>query len=187
MSDDSQKPVTVVVTRVVRPNKEDEFARWADEVDSAAARFDGHLGGVRLHDAQGMNHLIYQFDSEEHLKAWEASPRRRELLREGDQYSKPERSTSQGLHTWFDIPGSSVSQRWKNFLLTWAAAYPILLVLNLGLTALVPQLPRPLSLGITSGILTAVLTWVVLPKLTRRARPWLLHGAKPDPAERPDQ
>jgi antibiotic biosynthesis monooxygenase (ABM) superfamily enzyme len=70
-------PVTVVVTRVVRPSKVDEFARWADKVDSAAARFDGHPGGVRLHDAQGMNHLIYQFDSQEHLKAWEASPRRR--------------------------------------------------------------------------------------------------------------
>jgi antibiotic biosynthesis monooxygenase (ABM) superfamily enzyme len=53
MSDDSQKPVTVVVTSVVRPGKEDEFTRWADEVASAAARFDGHLSGVRLHDAQG--------------------------------------------------------------------------------------------------------------------------------------
>jgi antibiotic biosynthesis monooxygenase (ABM) superfamily enzyme len=53
MSDDSQKPVTVVATSVVRPSKKDEFTRWADEVDSAAARLDGPLSGVCLHDAQG--------------------------------------------------------------------------------------------------------------------------------------
>ena len=66
-------PVTMVVTRVVRPGKEDEFVSWADDIDTAVARFPGHLAAVRLHAGEGLNHLIYQFDSPEHLHAWEVS------------------------------------------------------------------------------------------------------------------
>jgi hypothetical protein len=69
VSDPAGGAVTVVVTRVVHPGREREFAAWADEVDRAAAGFAGHLGGVRLHDNQGLHHLVYRFDSERHLAA----------------------------------------------------------------------------------------------------------------------
>ena len=128
-----------------------------------------------------------QFDSAPHLRAWEDSPRRRELLERGDHLSKQERSTFPGLDNWFQIPSQSDSPRWKNFLLTWAAAYPSLLLLSLGLSAVAPQLPRALALAITSGILTALLTWVILPRLNRQARRWLLRGASADPTARPHQ
>jgi antibiotic biosynthesis monooxygenase (ABM) superfamily enzyme len=70
-------------------------------------------------------------------------------------------------------------------VLTWAAAYPTLLVVNLVLNAALPELPHAVLLLITSGILVTLLTWVILPRLNRRARPWLLRGASPDPADRP--
>ncbi|MGA8117394.1 MAG: hypothetical protein WCA46_27475 [Actinocatenispora sp.] len=183
-SSDDDEPVTVTVTRVVRPGKEREFARWADEVDSAAARFDGHLGGIRLHDAQGVNHLVYRFDSAANLHAWEESTVRSELIEQGDRVSDPRRSTVSGLDNWFHVPGPTAAQRWKTFLLTWVAAYPILLLISTGLGAVAPWLPRPVALAVTSGTLTALLTWVVLPRLTRQARPWLLRGARADPAGR---
>ncbi|HEY7597486.1 MAG TPA: hypothetical protein VH969_30355 [Actinophytocola sp.] len=177
----SEEPVTVAVTRVIRPGKEQEFAEWADEVDKAAAEFDGHLGGIRLHDAQGMNHLVYQFDSEPNLKAWEESPQRRNLIARGDRISERGATSASGLHNWFNISGES--PKWKAFLLTWAAAYPTLLLVSMGLMAVLPQLPRFVLLAITSGILTALLTWVILPRVNRQARPWLLRGAHPSPTE----
>ncbi len=75
--------MTVVVTRVLRPGKEREFLAWADEMDQAASRSSGHVGGVRLHDDQGLNHLVYQFDTPEHLRAWEESDERHALLARG--------------------------------------------------------------------------------------------------------
>jgi antibiotic biosynthesis monooxygenase (ABM) superfamily enzyme len=182
---DGDGPVTTVATWVVRPGKEREFARWAQEIDRAVAEFDGHLGGVRLHDARGMNHLIYQFDSASHLRAWEESPRRAELLRRGDRLSEERRTTVSGLDTWFDVPGPDASRRWKTFLLTWVAAYPTLLIFSTAVSLVAPDLPRPVMLAITSTILTALLTWVILPLLTREARPWLLRGARSDPTRRP--
>jgi antibiotic biosynthesis monooxygenase (ABM) superfamily enzyme len=177
--------VTVVVTRVVHPGHEQEFADWADEVDRAATGFAGHRGGARLHDEQGLNHLIYHFDSAGELHAWESSPQRAELIARGDEISDEQRSTAGSSHAWFTIPGGTTPTRWKNFVLTWIAVYPILLILALGIKAIAPGLPQPLSLAISSVTLTALLTWVVLPRLTRRARPWLLRGTGPIPAERP--
>jgi antibiotic biosynthesis monooxygenase (ABM) superfamily enzyme len=178
--------VTVVVTRVVHPGHEEEFAAWADDVDRTAAGFDGHRGGVRLHDEQGLNHLVYQFDSADHLHAWEASPRRRELIARGNRISDEERSTSGTPNAWFIVPGHTSSPRWKTFVLTWIAVYPILLILATVIKAIAPGMPQPVALAISSGTLTALLTWVILPRLTRRARPWLFRGARPTRAERPD-
>ncbi|WP_206439440.1 antibiotic biosynthesis monooxygenase [Streptomyces scabichelini] len=177
--------MTVVVTRVIRPGKEEQFARWADDVDRTAARFPGHLGGVRLHDSQGLNHLIYRFDSAEHLHAWENSTERHALIRRGDEISDQAKSTNSGLDPWFTLSGGAVPPRWKTFLITWAAAYPTLLALSTALAQLAPGLPQPAALALTSAILTAVLTWLVLPRITRQVRPWLFRGARPAPASRP--
>ena len=175
---DGQAGKTVVVTRVVRPGKEDEFAAWAEEVDAAAARFDGHLGAVRLHDNQGLNHLVYLFDGDDHLKRWEDSPLRRELIRRGNELSDDQRTTADGRHSWFTVPSTSAS--WKSFVMTWLAVFPSLLVISSVVRWIGPGLPQPLQLAISSLTLTALLTWVILPRVTNRVRPWLFHGARPE-------
>jgi heme-degrading monooxygenase HmoA len=101
MTGSSTNPaVTVVVTRVVRPGTEEQFAHWADDIDQAAARFPGHFAGGRLHDNQGLNHLIYRLDSAEHLRAWENSAERRALIRQGDQISDQTTSTNRDPDPW---------------------------------------------------------------------------------------
>ncbi|MGW3448295.1 hypothetical protein [Streptomyces sp. NPDC001076] len=114
------------MTRVVAASKEEEFARWADDVDRAAAGFAGHLGAVRLHDSQGLHHLVYRFDSAEHLGAWERSEARNELLRRGNRISDPRRSRSADLAPWFTLQGWDVPPKWKRFMTTRAAACPCL-------------------------------------------------------------
>ena len=171
--------MTVVVTRVVRPGREREFVGWADEIDRAVSRRPGHVGGVRLHDDEGLNHLVHQFDSPENLRAWEESDERRALLERGRSFSDERRTTQGGSHTWFDVPSGNAPPSWKQFLLTWAAAFPTLLVIStlVGLA----QLPQVLALAVSSCALTALLTWVILPRVTRRARRWLYRDAHPTP------
>jgi uncharacterized protein len=171
--------MTVVVTRVLRPGKEREFLAWADEMDRAASRSPGHVGGVRLHDDQGLNHLVYQFDTPERLRAWEESDERHALLARGRTFSDERRTTAGGSTTWFDVPSGNAPPSWKQFLLTWAAVFPTLLVIStlVGLA----RLPQVLTLAISSCTLTALLTWVILPWVTRRARRWLYRDARPSP------
>ncbi len=173
----AEQGVTVVVTRVVRPGKDAEFAEWAEESNATVARFEGHLATVRLHDDQGLHHLVYLFDTVGHLRAWEDSDDRAELIRRGNRLSEQRRTISDGLNSWFTVPATSTS--WKSFVLTWAAVYPILLVLASLVAWLAPGLPQPLQLAISSITLTALLTWVILPRLNHKARPWLFRGAQP--------
>jgi uncharacterized protein len=158
---------------------QEEFARWADDVDRAAAGFAGHLGAVRLHDSQGLHHLVYRFDSAEHLDAWEQSDTRNELLRRGNRISDPRSSRSSDLAPWFTLRQRDVPPKWKRFMTTWAAAYPCLLTIATLLKLIFPGLPQSAALAVNSFVLTALLTWVIQPRLSRRARPWLLRGAHP--------
>jgi antibiotic biosynthesis monooxygenase (ABM) superfamily enzyme len=173
--------VTVVVTRVVRPGREQEFDEWAAELDAAVKKCDGHLGSVRLHDDQGLNHLIHLFARREQLEAWERSPRRQQLIDDGQAFSEPLRTTADGLHSWFTV--TTTSPKWKSFVLTWVAVYPILLALASLVKWIAPGLPQPVQLAISSVTLTALLTWVVLPWVSGRVRPWLFRTARPEVRE----
>lgn len=66
---------------------------------------------------------IYQFDSTAHLPTYEASPIRRGLPDKDDRLSGEQRSTTHGSDAWFNVPANTRSQRWKTFLLTWAATW----------------------------------------------------------------
>jgi antibiotic biosynthesis monooxygenase (ABM) superfamily enzyme len=50
----------------------------------------------------------------------------------------------------------------------------LLLVLN-ALVGLLPfDLPKPVELAATSLVMTATLTWLILPRVRKLLRPWLL-------------
>jgi hypothetical protein len=48
------------------------------------------------------------------------------------------------------------------------------------------RLPQVLTLAISSCTLTALLTWMILPWVTRRARRWLYRDARPSPTNATD-
>ncbi len=185
MTDDDDDAVTVLVTRVVHPGREADFAAWADEVDTAVSHSPGHLASIRLHDGEGVNHLVFQFDSRANLLEWERSERRRELLRRGDELSDEHHSTAGGRDTWFAVPSKDSSAGWKMFVLSWSAVYPTLLVIAGALALLPLTLPYLVELAVSSAVLTALLTWLILPRLERQARPWLLREAEPESVDRP--
>lgn len=65
----------------------------------------------------------------------------------------------------FDKPDSP--PRYKVALLTWAAAFPLLTALNVLLHPLLGALPLPGRTLLLTGLLIGLLTYVVMPRLTR--------------------
>lgn len=177
--DVAREPSTVIVSRVIHPGRERQFDRWAREIDTTLRHFPGHLGNIRLHDASGINYLVYRFDSPEHLHAWEISAERQRLVAEGDEISDEHHSAAIGMDAWFAVAGQSATPKWKTFLVTWLAVYPALLAISYSLYALFPNLERAAQLAISSVLLTSSLTWIIMPFLTRQLRAWLLRGVQP--------
>ena len=77
---------------------------------------------------------MFRFDSVEHLRAWEVSPERAELLAAGEElvHSTDVHRVS-GLETWFALPGRTAPAppRWKMFVVSVVGIYVLQLVLNL--------------------------------------------------------
>lgn len=86
---------------------------------------------------------------------------------------------SSGLDFWFTPAGAKakIPVRWKQYLLTWSAIYPLALLLPVvvvpGLKALgVPQMP-PITTFVVTGLVVFLMVYVVMPRYTRLMQRWL--------------
>jgi uncharacterized protein len=166
--------ITIVASRVVSAGEVDRFRDWAERADAAAARIEGHRGSVRLEQPGGLFHLVLQFRDQAALDAWEQSPDFDALTSEGEQFSIRQRQVKIGAQPWFRIPSEASANKLRQTVLTLVTIYPLLLVINLATRALIPDWPLPVRLLLSAAILTTLLTFVILPRVKRRAQPWLL-------------
>ena len=174
------RPVTVLVTRRVREGQQAAFEAWLREVADVATRYAGHQGVTVVPPlANDREYLIvFRFDSEEHLQAWEASDERRRLIERSSVLADepPRERQLTGLETWFAVPGGQVRlppPPWKMWLLSSVAIYPLITALTLVLGPALGELPLAARFAITTPILGALMTWLVMPRLSRLVVGWL--------------
>ena len=182
----AQGALTVLVTRRVKPGHEADFERVMADVMSAARGFAGHLGGQLVRPAEsgasegpeGLYHVVFAFDTAEHLAAWQRSDSRRRILEALRPHTRGESEVRQvsGLAHWFAEP-TGPSQppppRWKVAVVTWLGIFPTVLLLFVTVVpwlAAWPLVPRTM---VVTALVVLIMTWVVAPRLTRWLRPWL--------------
>lgn len=174
----SPEPVTVTVARRVAPGREEEFEEWLDGLLAAAGQFHGFLGGGALRPGAvgGEWHVVYRFDSAATLAVWESSPERAAWLASAEDLvhdTKVARHT--GLETWFSLPGRTAPAppRWKMASVTLLAIVPLVMAMNVLLLPRLAGWPLLARTLLFSGTLTSLMTWVVMPRMTRIFRRWL--------------
>jgi antibiotic biosynthesis monooxygenase (ABM) superfamily enzyme len=184
-------PVTVLYSRRVKPGREADFEAWAHGIVAAARQFPGHLGASVL-DAPGSReyHILFSFADRRSLRAWlDSTERHRWLARVGDLL-EADRGLQQltGLETWFKLPGSTVPTmkpppRWKMWLVSLMAVYPLVLAFQVLLVPRVAGLPLALRALLFPLVLLTLMTFVVMPVVTRLLRRWLGSRQEVEPAE----
>jgi antibiotic biosynthesis monooxygenase (ABM) superfamily enzyme len=180
--DHPNESATLLTSRLVRIGQEEAFAAWSDRYEAAARGADGYRGLVRLEQPDGLTHFVQRFADDDALQAWERSVVRRALSAEADAISASRDQRHAEGDAAIRLPSEQAAPKWKTFIATWAAVLPLLLVLN-ALVGLLP-LPKLVRLPLSSVLLTASLTWFVLPFVRRRVRPWLLaddEGIRKEP------
>ena len=174
--------VTVVVSRIVKPGNERKFDRWARRMVTAATEFKGNTGVTMLMPEpgkRGLYHLVFRFKDQAAVDAWENSEIRRALTEEADSFSERFRQASTGMETWFtvpELPYMAAPPQWKMFLVTTLAVFivsccviPLVKWLLNGFTLDIPNLGLFfLDNIITSTIIVAILTWVMMPFLSNK-------------------
>jgi uncharacterized protein len=180
-ADASDGPVTTTVTRRVRPGHERAYEEVLEGIIAAAGRFPGHLG-VEVFRPQGATggeyRTVYRFDSAEHLRAWLDSDERAAGLKRAEPHLAGPLRTSfvTGLETWFTLPGqpgTAPPPPYKMALITWITIFPLITAIVALTGPLLKDLPLAVRLGITTAIAVPLMTWVVMPRVTRLLRGWL--------------
>ncbi|HMO47751.1 MAG TPA: antibiotic biosynthesis monooxygenase [Rubrivivax sp.] len=182
MSDPATNPVTVMITRRVRPGLEPQFQSLMSRMQTAAAAFPGHMGGFLIppqRSEDGCWHMLHAFDTQAHQQAWSESPERRQLLQQVAEVTHGDDAMRvlSGLETWFALPAARTKApppRWKMALVTWAGIFPLVWLMSHTLTPLLGRAlpPLPTTLLVT-GAITLAMTWLVMPVLVRLLAFWL--------------
>jgi uncharacterized protein len=171
----------VLYSRRVKPGREADFEAWARGIVAAARQFPGHLGASVL-DAPGSReyHILFSFADRRSLRGWLDSEERRRWLARGGELLEADRGLQQltGLETWFKLPGSSVPTmrpppRWKMWLVSLVAVYPLVLTFQVLVVPRMARLPLPLRALLFPLVLLTLMTFVVMPVVTRVLRRWL--------------
>lgn len=185
-SDATQNGATVVITHRVREGKQADYETWLNEIGPLCRASLGHLDWQIIRPISGLTGtytVIIRFDTREHLRQWMESPVRKRLIekvqpclaRDDDFFIRS------GLDFWFAPDGAAakVPTRWKQFLVTWSAIYPLVLVVPLVVIPVMRQIGIPenrfsTSLFIT-GTVVFLMAYVVMPQYTKSLRKWLFN------------
>jgi antibiotic biosynthesis monooxygenase (ABM) superfamily enzyme len=172
------EPVTVTVARVVRPDRREAFERWAENVLGMASSFPGNLGASMLHPGPRSSeyHLVYRFEDDESLAAWERSSERRSALAHVEDMVDDERyARVAGLESFFTRPAVP-GPRWRITVLTIGAVFAITSMLQLFVMPHLESVPWGLRLLGSAVVVVLLLGHVLMPTLTRVFAGWLHPG-----------
>jgi antibiotic biosynthesis monooxygenase (ABM) superfamily enzyme len=169
------EPVTVTVARVVRPDQREAFERWAEDVLRVAAGFPGNLGASLLHPGPDSSeyHLVYRFQDDESLAAWERSSERRCALAHVENMVDDARyNRSVGLESFF-TRSATPGPRWRMTVLTVAVVFAITSLFQQVVTPHLQSWPLELRLLLSAFVVVLLLGQVLMPALTRVLARWL--------------
>jgi len=191
------EPITVSIRREVDPDRVAEATVWAQTGVTLANRYPGFLGSgwVRAGEQSTVWHMLYRFSNEQTLAEWEQSPERAWWLEMGKGFVRDERSRRRtGIEGWFDEPPTGsipavadaasaplpiAPPRWKQAVAIWLGFFPVNLAFALLMSFVPPWDGVPLAVRVlvTTLVLTPIMTYWVLPWVTRMLRPWLERAA----------
>ncbi len=187
MHDLATTPVTVSFTRRADPAHSREMTAWIRAGLTMAESFPGFLGGGWVRPRHGSDewHMLCRFDSATTLTGWESSPERRWWLGSAQglaEVTREERRT--GIEGWFDAPSTVEAlpstppapprpPRWKQATTIWLVFFPLNLLATVTLGELLAGWPVALRVAAVTLTLTPIMTYALLPWITRRLGWWL--------------
>lgn len=181
MKTGGQPATTLTVEHRVALANGAAFRRVVREMAETAAGRPGYLASqiVEPHSAQDTAwRVVVTFESEAALSAWRSSPDWIALSRRAEALAIGPATVQRvnGLEAWFQLParhGSSPPPKWKTAIISGIGIYPLLLIMPYGLESMTQSMPVWLGTAVSVVIMSPLITWVVMPLVTRLFKPWL--------------
>lgn len=175
--------VTVVVTRRVKAGRAHDYEAWLQRLIGASGELPGFLGAtIQRPPAGGREYTsVFRFDTVEHLREFERSELRRRALADVVALVEADATWNEltGLEFWFSPPpGTLVPQpsRFRMALIMIAVVYALVLSIGSLVALLLADAPMPLRLLVTIVIEVFLMTYVLMPRITRTFARWIYRA-----------
>lgn len=174
----AEEAVTAVMSQRILPADLVGFQKAEAEIGAAMAQFPGFLSLEHSPPVAGVQDdyvVSFTFANREDLDRWLESESRREVLRLVEPFIEGERTLSVigGFGGWFVAEKEQAPKRWKQATAVLLALYPTTLSLSFLQRELFPDVPWVPALFVSNVLGIIVLTWVLMPRLTKVLATWL--------------
>ncbi len=179
--DPADPPVVIEIRRRVRPD-----ARAAFEAELKALIQESLDAGNESttvfrpdeHAREPEYRVVIRFSRLSGWRAWQASERmqRRYAAIREHLVADPVISEVTGLEAWFTLPGEATGPpppRHKMALVTWFGVFTCVTAVSQALAPVTATWNVHLRTLVVTGLVVLLLTYLVMPRLTRLLRPWL--------------
>ena len=193
--DDVRRTVEVVTSQLA-PGRKGEYARLRDEMDAIVSKAPGFVSLETFPPSDGGDIWVTNitFSTPENLDLWLSSPERATIREKLAGLAEDDvRTVPTGFGQWFSVNASAMVQTpaWKQAMTVLAVLFPMVSIVNLTIGDAVGTgwtidgqpiykglgLPFPMVVFIGNTIGTILLTWVLMPFVTRLLAWWLDPGA----------
>jgi hypothetical protein len=184
--DAGSAPVTVVVARRVKREREADYEAWLSRLQTDARAFPGYLG-VTTHRPAPAGPAeytsVFRFDSVAHLREFERSKLRADYLAEVVDLVEADAAWQEltGLEFWFaPPPGTVVPQpsRLRMSLVMIVVVFALVLAIGQLVAAVLSGWPYPVRLLVTIAIEIFLMTYWLMPRLTRWLARWIYPSVR---------
>lgn len=179
-----QQGATVVINHHIVDGKQNLYEEWLNEIAPLCRNSVGYIDWQIVRPIPNLTFnytVIIRFDTIANLKAWmESSERKKYIEKAKPLFAKDDHySIRSGLD--FLFPATDEKQkppvRWKQYLVTWSAIYPLsivvpLIVLPILKMAHVPE-NRFINSFFISGTVVLIMVYWLMPNYTRIIKRWL--------------
>jgi hypothetical protein len=184
------EPVTVVITRRVKAGRTADYEAWLQQLQHDARDLPGYLGVTTQRPAPGapLDYVsVLRFDSLASLQVFERSELRARALAQVNDFVEGDAAWRRltGLEFWFTPPpGTVVPQpsRARMALVMIAVVFGLVLAIgtlvNAAFALLPFTTPYPLRLLVTITIEVLLMTYWLMPLITRRLARWIYPARK---------
>ncbi|MDX2241979.1 MAG: hypothetical protein NW224_14940 [Leptolyngbyaceae cyanobacterium bins.302] len=183
---------SLVIEHTVPKGKGLSFRWWHSKLTRSAKKYEGYLRTdlyAPIHGSQEMKwYSIIHFDKPEHLGQWIKSREREDTINSGSQVFSSYRfmSFATGLEGWFSRTTGREKlglgpPAWKQNLAVVLGLYPVVILQTVlfSYLGLMQEWSLSTSMIVNNLISSSILTWAVMPFVTRLMGFWLYPASQP--------
>lgn len=177
---------SVVISHYISEGNQKQYETWLDEIAPICKSSIGYMDWQIIRPIPNVTFnytVIVRFDTIENLKSWMESNDRKQLIEKAkpllardDQYV-----IKSGLDFLFspENANQNVPVKWKQYLVTWSAIYPLSLLVPLFVFPILKVLGLPenklINSFFVSGTVVFIMVYFLMPKYTALIKKWLYN------------